>query len=44
MKTKMDMITNLQVVLTGIRHNAELYIVNGISWPFSIQCWRQIHN
>jgi len=39
-----DTITNLQVVLTGIRQNAEPYIVTGIPRPFSIQCWRQIHN
>jgi len=44
MKTKVDTITNLGVVLTGIRQNVERYTVTGISRPFSIQCWRQIHN
>lgn len=37
-------ITNMKVVLTGIRQNAELHIVNGISRPFPTQCWRQIHS
>jgi Fe-S-cluster-containing hydrogenase component 2 len=44
MKTEEDTITNFQVVLTGIRQNAELDVVIGISKPFSIQCWCQIHN